>query len=361
MGPATRYLDIDDAFPLYRGGKLPGIRLAWESWGELNDDRSNAVLIFTGLSPGAHAASSARDPEPGWWEGMIGPGRPIDTSRLFVLCVNSLGSCMGSTGPASIDPATGKPWRLSFPDLAIEDIARATRHVVDHLGIEQLHAVIGPSMGGLTAMAWLKLFPRKTRRVALISTACSATPFAIAIRSLQREAIVTDRNFRSGAYTDDDWPEVGMRLARKLGMITYRSGLEWQQRFGRRRQDYFPATLFGMRFEVESYLETHARKFVGQFDPCCYLYLSRAMDLFDACDSDDDVRALFARSFDGHALVIGVETDILFPLHQQQELARALEANGAEVSYHALPSVQGHDAFLVDLERFGPPISEWLS
>ncbi len=360
MGPATHYLNISRPFLMYRGGELPEIRIAWESWGKLNEAADNTVLVFTGLSPGAHAASSAEDPEPGWWEKMIGPGRPIDTDRFFVLCINSLGSCMGSTGPASINPATGKPWRLSFPELAIEDIARAARLVLEHLDIQRLHAVIGPSMGGFTALAWLKQFPGTTSRVALISSACSATPFAIAIRSLQREAIVTDRNFRNGAYTEDDWPEVGMRLARKLGMITYRSAGEWQRRFGRSRQDYFPATLFGMRFEVESYLETHARKFVGQFDPCSYLYLSRAMDMFDACDSDETLKGLFRRSFTGHALVLGVDSDILFPLHQQRDLAGALEASGSEVSFHALPSVQGHDAFLVDFDSFGPPIREWL-
>lgn len=360
MGPATRYLDVNRPFLMYRGGELPEIRIAWESWGELNAQRDNAVLVFTGLSPGAHAASSDQDPEPGWWEEMIGPGRPIDTRRFFVLCINSLGSCMGSTGPASINPATHKPWRLNFPELAIEDIARAARLVLEHLDIQQLHAIIGPSMGGFTALAWLKQYPGTTSRVGLISSACSATPFAIAIRSLQREAIVTDRNFRNGSYTEDDWPEVGMRLARKLGMITYRSASEWQRRFGRSRQDYFPATLFGMRFEVESYLETHARKFVGQFDPCSYLYLSRAMDMFDACDSDETLKGLFRRSFTGHALVMGVDSDILFPLHQQRDLAGALESSGSEVSFHALPSVQGHDAFLVDFDNFGPPIREWL-
>ena len=361
MGPATRYFDLSKTFQLYRGGSLPGLRLAWESWGQLNDDSSNAILIFTGLSPGAHAASSTQDPEPGWWEDMIGPGKPIDTDRFFVLCVNSLGSCMGSTGPASINPSSGRPWRLEFPDLAIEDIAQATRLVVEQLEINKLHAVIGPSMGGLTTMAWLKLFPESTSKVALISTACSATPMAIAIRSLQREAVVTDRNFRDGQYTEDAWPEVGMRLARKLGMISYRSAREWQQRFGRQLQDYFPSTLFGMRFKVESYLETHARKFVGQFDPCCYLYLSRAMDMFDACDSGESLKALFKRSFTGKALVLGVETDMLFPLYQQRELATALEASGSEVVFDALPSVQGHDAFLVDMDSFGPPIRQWLN
>ena len=360
MGPATRYLNLSRPFLMYRGGELPEIRIAWESWGKLNAAGDNAVLIFTGLSPGAHAASSPDDAAPGWWENMIGPGRPIDTDRFFVLCINSLGSCMGSTGPASINPTTGRPWRLGFPELAIEDIARSARLVLEHLDIARLHAIIGPSMGGFTALAWLKQFPGTTARVALISSACSATPFAIAIRSLQREAIVTDRNFRNGAYTEDDWPEVGMRLARKLGMITYRSAGEWQRRFGRSRQDYFPATLFGMRFEVESYLETHARKFVGQFDPCSYLYLSRAMDMFDACDSDETLKGLFRRCFTGHALVLGVDSDILFPLHQQRDLAGALESSGSEVSFHALPSVQGHDAFLVDFESFGPPIREWL-
>src|SRR5699024_4748816 len=237
MGPATHYFDLEQPFALYRGGRLPHVRLAWESWGELDADKSNAVLIFTGLSPGSHAASSAQDPEPGWWEDMIGPGRYIDTDHFFVLCINSLGSCMGSTGPASINPETGRPWRLEFPELAIEDIARAASLVVKHLGIETLHAIIGPSMGGLTALAWLKQFPQSARKLGLVSTACSATPMAIAIRSLQREAIVTDRNFRDGLYTEDDWPEVGMRLARKLGMISYRSATEWRQRFGRQSQD----------------------------------------------------------------------------------------------------------------------------
>lgn len=360
MGPSTRYYFHSERFRLYRGRSLPGLQLAWESWGELNADKSNAVLIFTGLSPNAHVASSPLDPNPGWWEAMVGPDKPIDTNRFFVLCINSLGSCQGSTGPASINPDTGRPWRLTFPELAIDDIPRAAQLVVKDLGIERLHALIGPSMGGFSALAWLKHFPNSTDRLCLVSTSCSATPFAISIRSLQREAIVTDRNFNDGNYTEDDWPEVGMRIARKLGMITYRSANEWQQRFGRKHQHYFPATLFGMRFEVESYLETHARKFVGQFDPCSYLYLSRAMDEFNACDADDGLRALFRRCFDGRALVLGVDSDILFPLWQQQELAASLEAVEADVTFRELNSNKGHDAFLVDSDQFGPPITEWL-
>lgn len=360
MGSATQYFKSTEPFPLYRGGELGQLTLAWESWGALNADQSNAILLFTGLSASAHAASSTQDPSPGWWEDIVGPGKALDTDRYFVLCVNSLGSCLGSTGPASINPATQRPWRLSFPEITIDDIARASQRVVRSLGIEQLHAVIGPSMGGMGALAWLKAFPMKTQRVALISTACSSTPFALAIRSVQREAIVTDRNFHAGRYDDDNWPEVGMRIARKLGMITYRSAREWDHRFGRRTQDYFPEQAFGMRYEVESYLETHARKFVGQFDPCSYLYLSRAMDSFDACDSDESLIKLFQRSFTGHALVLGVDTDILFPAHQQQTLAGALEASGSEVSFEVLSSSKGHDAFLVDSSLFDEPIRSWL-
>lgn len=360
MGSATRYFTQATPFALYRGGELPKVTMAWESWGTLNESKSNAVLVFTGLSASAHLASSPDDLSPGWWEGMVGPGLAIDTNRFFVICINSLGSCLGSTGPDSINPKTGKPWRLSFPEITIDDIARAAQLVIDDLGIQCLYGLVGPSMGGMAALAWLKAFPEQTQRVALISTACSSAPFALSIRSVQREAIVTDRNFHDGDYNEDNWPEVGMRLARKLGMITYRSAREWDTRFGRKRQDYFPQQAFGMRYEVESYLETHARKFVGQFDPCAYLYLSRAMDTFDACDSDESLIRLFTRSFTGHALVLGVDSDILFPTHQQQTLAGALEASGSEVSFEILSSAKGHDAFLVDSELFETPIRSWL-
>ena len=360
MGQATQYLRHEQPFLLYRGGQLPKVTLAWESWGALNAEKSNAILLFTGLSASAHAASSEADTAPGWWEGLVGPDKAIDTTRFFVICVNSLGSCLGSTGPHSINPQTGKPWRLSFPELAIEDIANSAQLVVNHLGIDCLYALIGPSMGGMSGLAWLKSFPEQTKKLALISTACASTPFALAIRSLQREAIVTDRNFHDGQYDEDDWPEVGMRLARKLGMITYRSATEWDRRFGRKRQEYFPQQPFGMRFEVESYLETHARKFVGQFDPCAYLYLSRAMDMFNACDSDENLIQLFARTFSGQALVLGVDSDILFPTHLQQQLAGALESSGSEVHFDTLRSDKGHDAFLVDSHLFEGPLRSWL-
>src|SRR5438045_5424444 len=197
---ATRFIDLPSPFTMHRGGVLHGARLAYETWGTLSAKRDNAVLILTGLSPSAHAASSAGDESQGWWEPMIGPGKPLDTQRDFVICVNSLGSCKGSTGPASDDPATGTPYRMRFPDLTLEDIAASAHHVVLHLGIERLRAVIGPSMGGMTAQAYALRFPSFAPNLLLISTAPQALPFAIAIRSLQREAILRDPTFKDGNY-----------------------------------------------------------------------------------------------------------------------------------------------------------------
>ena len=360
MSPATRYLVHERSFALHRGGVLPGLAMAWESWGQLNAERSNAILILTGLSPGAHAASSASDPNDGWWEFMIGPGKPIDTNVYFVLCVNSLGSCKGSTGPASPHPETGTPWRLRFPELSLEDVAASAWLVVESLGIEQLCAVIGPSMGGMSALALLQQHPEGCRHMINISSSARAEPFSIAIRSLQREMIVTDPNWKNGLYSDERWPENGMRMARKLGMMSYRSAVEWQERFGRDKQFRYPPQTFGMTFEVESYLEAAARRFIGAFDPCCYIYLSRAMDWFDASEGFDNLSDALAAVQLRSALVIGIDTDLLFPPRQQGEIARSLHSLGVETRLELLPSPQGHDAFLVDLENFGSVIGGYF-
>ena len=367
--PGTQFFALPSPFRFRRGGALHGARLAYETWGTLNAAGDNAVLILTGLSPTAHAARHPDNPEPGWWEAMLGPGKPIDSDRWFVICVNSLGSCKGSTGPASIDTETGEPYRLRFPDLSIEDGADAAHALVCGLGIERLACLIGCSMGGLTTLAYLLRHPGSAACHINVSGAARALPFSIAIRSLQREAIRLDPNWNEGNYDDDHYPERGMRIARKLGVITYRSALEWHGRFGRvrldsdRRPDDDP---FGMEFEVESYLEGHARRFVRQFDPNCYLYLSRSMDWFDAADhapqgaGRGNVEAALARIRLRRALAIGVETDILFPLQQQEEIADGLLRGGADSRFLPLPSPQGHDAFLVDIERFGAAIGGFL-
>jgi len=363
--PGTRWIDLPSPFPMKRGGALHGARVAYDTWGTLDHARSNAVLLLTGLSPDAHAASSAGNPEAGWWEAMIGPGKPINTDRWFVVCVNSLGSCKGSTGPASVNPDTGELYRLAFPKLSVEDGADAAAHVVRALGIDRLACVIGNSMGGMTALAMLQRHPGIASSHVNISGAAGALPFSIAIRSLQREAIRLDPLWNLGAYTDDAYPESGMRMARKLGVITYRSALEWDGRFGRVRLDSdrgLGEDPFGLEFEVESYLEGHARRFVRRFDPNCYLYLSRSMDWFDLGEaSGGDVLRGLAEIRLQRALAIGVTTDILFPPQQQQQIADGLRAGGCDASFLPLESPQGHDAFLVDIARFGPAVSGFLN
>ena len=362
--PGTRYFELPSPFPMKRGGELFGARLAYETWGERNAAGDNIVLILTGLSPNAHAASNAGNPEPGWWEAMLGPGKPIDTDRWHVVCANSLGSCKGSTGPASINPATGTLYRLDFPELSVEDGADAAFALLNGLGIGTLACVIGNSMGGMTALSFLQRHPGIAHSHINISGAARALPFSIAIRSLQREAIRLDPLWNGGDYDDTHYPESGMRMARKLGVITYRSALEWDGRFGRvrldsdRRVDEDP---FGLEFEVESYLEGHARRFVRQFDPNCYLYLSRSMDWFDLgeCCGGSPAQGLASIRI-ARALAIGVHTDILFPVQQQEEIADGLRAGGGHAEFLPLESPQGHDAFLVDFERFGPAIGGFL-
>lgn len=369
MPDARQYFPLPSPFSMRRGGTLVGAQLAYETWGTLDAARENAILILTGLSPGAHAASNATDPSPGWWEEMIGPGKHIDTRRWFVICVNSLGSCKGSTGPASTNPQTGKAYKLDFPDLTLEDVGNAAFEFVRGLGIGKLACLIGNSMGGMSALGYLVEHPGSVRAHISISTAPQAQPFAIAIRSLQREAIRLDPNFNQGEYDDAHYPETGMSIARKLGVITYRSAMEWVGRFARirldhDRQDDDP---FGVEFQVESYLDGHAKRFVRSFDPNCYLYLSRASDWFDlgehapGANGHGDVAAALRKVDVERALVIGVSTDILFPLSQQEEIANGLRTTGARVDFIALDSAQGHDAFLVDIPRFGAAIAAFLA
>jgi homoserine O-acetyltransferase len=297
---------------------------------------------------------------------MLGPDKAIDTTRWHVICVNTLGSCKGSSGPASRVANSDENYRLQFPDLSIEDCAKAAKAVLNHLGIEQLACVIGNSMGGMIALSFIQQFPLFARAHINVSGSAQALPFSIAIRSLQREAIRLDPLWQLGQYDSTHYPRNGMRIARKLGVVTYRSAMEWDGRFGRVRlnNDAEQHEQFGMEFEVESYLQAHADRFVEQFDPNCYLYLSRAMDWFDLCQScslqNDDVLHALATLQVPKALILGAVTDILFPLHQQQQIADGLKQGGSQAEFIALNSPQGHDAFLVDIEQFAPPIRRFL-
>ena len=364
VGDARRYCRLPSPFAMKRGGTLHDAQVAYETWGTLNAARDNAVLVLTGLSPSAHLTASAEDTSPGWWQDMAGPGKAIDTTHWFLVCVNSLGSDKGSTGPASIDPATGDPYRLDFPELALEDVANAAHVVMRSLGVERLACLIGCSMGGMGALAYMLLHPGSVRAHISVDTAPQAQPFAIAIRSLQREAIRLDPRWNEGNYDDDSYPDIGMSIARKLGVITYRSAMEWNGRFARIRLDpeQRDDEPFAREFQVESYLEGHAQRFVRHFDPNSYMYLSRASDWFDIAEyGGGNVRAGLLRICIEQALVIGVSTDILFPLEQQEQIADGLREAGAEVEFVALDSPQGHDAFLVDIPNYSRAIGTFLA
>ena len=365
---ATRFIRLSgdygtSRFMMRRGGSLPEVVIAYETWGKLSLNHDNVVLVFTGLSPSAHAASSRQDTSPGWWEMMIGPGKAIDTDRFHVICVNSLGSCFGSTSPSSTNPETNKRYNLSFPELTIEDIAKAAHHALNDLGINHVFAVIGGSMGGMSALAYALQYPDEMDYLVCISAASRALPFTIAIRSLQREMIRCDPLWKNGEYSRDEEPYCGMILARKLGLMSYRAANEWRERFDRRRvaPERYSGKPFEVEFEIESYLDYNAKKFVYSFDANSYLYLSRAMDLFDVADHGGSVNAGLARIHAKRILLIGVKTDILFPIYQQEELAHGLKKAGREVVYKELDSIYGHDSFLIDEDRFSPAVGEFLS
>jgi homoserine O-acetyltransferase/O-succinyltransferase len=359
---ARKYAQLSDPFPMWRGGVLHGARIAYETWGTLSEARDNALLLFTGLSPSAHAASSPADTSEGWWQRMVGPGLAIDSDQFFVICVNSLGSCFGSTGPDSPDPATDRPYRLTFPDLSVEDIARAGYETIRTLGIDRLDTVMGPSLGGMVVLAFAAQFPGAARRLVSISGTTAASPFAIALRSIQREAITSDPDWNQGQYTRDKPPRSGQRLARKLGTVTYRSAAEWQQRFDREpiRPDMKKGDPFASEFAVQGYLEAQAAKFVTAFDANCYLYLSRSMDRFDLSKHGDHEEVLRRAQLE-QALVIGVESDLLFSIAEQRAVARSLDKAGVTTSFRPLSCIEGHDSFLIDVERFGREIRAFLS
>jgi len=367
MPPASTLISLPgdygtSDFILKRSGKLPNVQIAYETWGKLSPNKDNAILVFTGLSPSAHAASSSKDPENGWWEYMIGDNKPIDTKKFFVICVNSLGSCYGSTSPESINPATNKPYGLDFPELAIEDIAKAGHHTVNALDINHLHSVVGGSMGAMSALAYALQYSGEFDNLIIISGACRALPFTIAVRSLQREIIRCDPTWNNGDYYDNESPLQGMKLARKLGLMSYRANEEWREKFNRARVAPQSKVIdkFSIEFEVEKYLDYNAEKFVKVFDPNSYLYLSRAMDIFDVADHGGSVKAGLSKIHAKKALVVGVETDILFPLEQQVEIADGLKLSGTDVVLEKLRSIQGHDSFLIDSESFSPVVQKFL-
>jgi len=369
--PSTaRRIALPSPFRLAMGGELVGAEVAVETYGTLNPARDNAILVFTGLSASAHAAAHPLDPSPGWWDGMIGSGRALDTDRHYVVVVNSLGSCFGSTGPASVNPLTGEVYGGDFPEMRVEDIARASQAAVDALGIDTLLAVVGCSLGGMTVLAHAAQFPGRARGLVSISGAMAANAAAIATRSLQREMVGT--LLKAGA--DRLLVEQAMRWARKIGVLSYVGTDLLEQRFGRDQTEPYAGRGSGTDFEVESWLEHLAQKFVRQFDPWSYWTISRAMDLFDfgafgVAAGSDGLRhrgatdtAAAARTLQlERALVIGVREDLLFPVDQQREMGQVLGEAGVDCEYVELCSPYGHDAFLTESALFTPVLTDFLS
>jgi len=364
---SAKLVEVADSFEMKRGGQLSDLHIAYETWGELNKDQSNVIVIFTGLSANSHVTSSQNNQTPGWWETMVGDGKAIDTSKYYVICINTLGSCFGSTSPVSINKKTSQPYRLTFPELTVEDMANASGLLLKKIGIDKIHLLIGPSLGGMKALAFSILHNTVVDNMILISTATQALPFAIALRSLQREVIRKDPLWSNGFYSYEKPPLNGVRIARKIGMTSYRSANEWVQRFGRKKsvenkinQNTFGIENTSFEFEIESYLEHQAVKFQNIFDANCYLYLSRAMDWFDVANLGKSSLDAFSKINVNKALVLGVDTDVLFPSQQQKEIAENLSLSNVKVEYKELSCIQGHDSFLVDTGSFAKEINAFI-
>lgn len=335
--------------PLDCGETLTGVQTAYESWGTLDEDKANAILILHAFTGDAHAAGIDHEGKPGWWANMIGPGKAFDTDKYFVFCANVLGGCKGATGPSSINPNTGKPWGLRFPGITIGDMVRLQRLLVDHLGIKKLLAVSGGSMGGMQALQWAVDYPERVEACIPIATTARHSAQQIAFNETGRQAIVADPDFNNGDFYDSKPPARGLAVARMVGHITYMSDESMREKFGRRLRDRESFSFgFDIDFEVESYLRYRGSQFVNRFDANSYLYITKAMDYFDLTAGKPSLGAALEHA-DCRFLVISFTSDWLYPSYQSLEIANALRARNHDVTYCELSSTYGHDAFLVDV------------
>jgi homoserine O-acetyltransferase len=332
------------------GKKLGPVTLAYETYGALNAERSNAVLVLHALSGDAHAAGFHKgDTTPGWWNNLIGSRKGLDTNKYFVICSNVIGGCKGSTGPSSINPKKGKPYGTDFPIISIGDMVNAQRRLIDHLGIDKLLAVIGGSMGGMQVLQWMVSYPDRIRAAVPIATTIKHTPQQIAFNEVGRQAIIADPNWRKGSYYDSEVPAKGLAVARMIGHITYMSDASMAEKFGRRvRADKKPFK-FSADFEVEGYLRYRGDTFVKRFDANSYLYLTKAIDYFNLLNGyrlSEVFKGLKAK-----VLVLAFKSDWLYPPYQSQEIVKACKLAGVDASYCELNSTYGHDAFLLEIEQ----------
>jgi len=340
---------------LESGEKLGPITLAYETYGELNQQKSNAILVLHALSGDAHAAGPN-----GWWENMIGPDKGLDTNKYFVICSNIIGGCRGSTGPSSTNPKTGKPYGTDFPIISIGDMVNAQKQLIDHIGIKKLLTVTGGSMGGMQVLQWMVAYPGNIRSAIPIATTMKHTPQQIAFNEVGRQAIMADPDWKGGHYYGSKVPAKGLAVARMIGHITYMSDISMAEKFGRRlRADKEPFK-FGAEFEVEGYLRYRGDNFVKRFDANSYLYITKAIDYFNILNGNKNLANIFI-GLKAKVLVVAFKSDWLYPAYQSQEIVKACKLAGVDATYCEINSTYGHDAFLLETEEETQLIKHFLN
>ena len=358
----VKLFDEQNPLRLECGETLKEVTVEYETYGELNQERDNAVLVCHALSGDAHAAGrhTPEDRKPGWWNDMIGPGKALDTEKYFVICSNILGGCKGTTGPGSTNPETGRPYGMSFPVITIRDMVVCQKHLVDHLCIEQLLAVVGGSMGGMQTLEWAVAFPNRTRAVIPVATTFRTSPQSIAFDEVGRQAIFSDPHWNDGDYYGRQTPDRGLAIARMIGHITYLSDKSMHEKFGRdlRLRDEYGYD-FEQEFQVETYLHHQGTTFTKRFDANTYLFITKAMDYFDMTTGYPSLAASLQRT-DCKFLLIAFSSDWLFPPYQMKQIANALRYNGTDVTYVSIDSDYGHDAFLLEADKLTRMLSAFL-
>lgn len=358
----TKYLDIEEPIELDSGKNLNDVVVAYETYGELNKEKSNAILICHALTGDAHAAGWHKgDKKPGWWEIAIGPGKAIDTEKYFVICSNVLGGCKGTTGPSSVNPETGKEYGLEFPVITIKDMVKVQKKLIEYFDINQLYAVIGGSMGGMQVLEWMVSYPKMMKKAMPIATAAMSYPQQIAFNAVGRQSIFSDPHWKGGNYYESGViPRNGLSLARMIAHITYLSDESMDIKFGRGLQDKDEISYdFTVDFQVESYLKHQGETFVKRFDANSYLYITKAVDLFDLSVNGSLIDGF--KDVEAKVEVLSVDSDWLYPTEQSTEILTALNANDVDVSFSEIKSNYGHDAFLLEKGQLNFIISKFLT
>lgn len=357
----TKYYNLSDELILEGGGRLKDVTVAYETYGKLNKEKSNAILVCHALSGDAHLAGwHEGENKPGWWDTIIGRGKCLDTNRYFVICSNVLGGCKGTTGPSSINPETKEPYGLEFPIITIKDMVNLQKNLVDYLGIKQLFSVIGGSMGGMQVLEWCVSYPEMVRSAIPIATTPYSSPQQIAFNEVGRRAIISDPNWKEGKYYSQNLPDDGLALARMIGHITYLSNESMYQKFGRRLQDKDEYSFdLDTDFQVESYLHYQGDTFTKRFDANSYLYITKAIDYFDLAGKGSLAEAF--NKVKAKFLVISVDSDWLYPPSESKDIVLALSANDVDVHYCEIKSSYGHDAFLLEAGQLNYIITGFFS